>query len=90
MNVKEAVARAREYVLDLFSEDGISNLALEEIEFDEGSGEWRITLGFSRPWEHPLGGSLMTHQPRRSYKLVRIADQSGAVLSVKNREMVAS
>jgi hypothetical protein len=54
MDVKEAVATAKKYVGELFTQEGITNLGLEEIEFDEQAGEWRVTVGFSRPgirWE---------------------------------------
>jgi len=50
MDVKEAVKRAKQYVAELYEEEGLVNLGLEEIEFDEKAGLWRVTLGFSRPW----------------------------------------
>ena len=48
MNVKQAVEVARKYVEDLFSEEQIMDVALEEIDAEE-EGFWRITIGFSRP-----------------------------------------
>ena len=35
-------------------------VGLEEVEFDDESDQWLITIGFSRPWdrpESPVGGS---------------------------------
>ena len=89
MNVKEAAARAKEYVADLFAEEGIGNVGLEEIESSTGpdSRVWIVTVGFSRPWDQ---GSLATitlgqRGLRRSYKVLRIDDNTGNVESVKDR-----
>lgn len=88
MDVKDAVAAAKRYVADLFAQEGVSNLGLEEVEFDEQAGEWRVTIGFSRPWDSVTGWAALTTapvNPRRAYKVVRISDATGAALSVKNR-----
>ena len=83
MEVKEAVARAKRYVGDLFAEEQPSDLGLEEVEFDDASGEWRVTIGFARPWEKD-GRYLPDIFPlRRAYKVVRIADGTGVIKSVK-------
>jgi hypothetical protein len=46
MEVKEAVALAKQYVYDVFSGETISNIGLEELEFDDDKDIWSITLGF--------------------------------------------
>jgi len=90
MDVKEAVRKAKEYTKDLFAEEKAENIGLEEVEYDEVTANWIVTVGFSRPWDKPAGalGNLAQQLsiPTRSYKVVRIADQTGDVLSVKNRE----
>lgn len=95
VQVKEAVAAAKAYVKDVFAEESISNLGLEEVEFEPGAESWRITVGFSRPWNSPrtraqqvmeaIQGEQITPQ-RRVQKVVIISDRDGSVLSVKNRE----
>jgi len=82
MNVKEAVEVAKKQILDLFAEEGISNVGLEELEYDEPQATWLITIGFLRPWDHGVCGK----DSRRSYKIVNIGDD-GQVRSVKNREI---
>ena len=47
MDVKTASLMAKKYLIDLFEDEGISNVGLEEVEFDELSNSWRITIGFS-------------------------------------------
>ena len=90
MDVKEAVAAAKKYVGELFAQEGLINLGLEEVEFDEQAKEWRVTIGFSRPWDSPSSPWAIAAQsqlnPRRSYKIVRVSDSTGAALSVRNRD----
>ena len=82
MDVKEAAQIAKTYVRDLFIDEGISDVGLEEIECD--GGYWRITIGFSRPWDHHIG-SVLGGKKARAYKVVEITDETGYVLSVKDR-----
>ncbi len=92
MDVKEAVHTAKTYVAELFANEGVSNLGLEEVEFDEAGGAWKVTVGFSRPWDRiavPSAIAVMTQGPvsiPRSYKVVRVDDATGRVMSVKARE----
>lgn len=93
MDVKEAVTTAKQYVADLFSNEGVSNLGLEEVDYDEGEGVWNITLGFSRAWDNAPDGfaSFAAQQlfaTKRTYKIVRVKEQGGKVLSVRNRETI--
>lgn len=51
MNVKEAIELAKDHIKDFFESEHISNLGLEEVEFDDHSEIWNVTVGFSRPWD---------------------------------------
>jgi hypothetical protein len=95
MDVKQVVDLAKNYVKDLFASEGIFDLGLEEVELDENVSCWNVTIGFSRPWDKPVFGTIgeklaalaeRTTSPKRSYKVVRIDDVSGRVLALKNRE----
>lgn len=92
MDVKEAVGVAKQYVHDLFADEKIANLGLEEVTFDESGKSWLITVGFSRPWDSSstLGGILPPGDPKRSYKVVRISDADQKVLSVKERALLSA
>ncbi len=89
MNVTLAVQIAKKHILDLFEEEKLTNLGLEEVEFDNATKEWVVTAGFSRPWDEPRSSlstlSQSASAPLRSYKVVRINDNSQQVTSVKNR-----
>ena len=96
MQVKEAVSLARRYVQDIFADEKIDSISLEEVEFDEKSQIWSITIGFSRPWEGAPGtvaaqfaaAGMMPR--RRDFKVVRLSDADKRMLSVKNRELVGN
>ena len=88
MDVKAAVDQAKNQIQLLFGEEGIKNLGLEEVTYDEGQRTWRVTIGFSRPWDEPrnalaaIAGQNMYW--RRAYKVVTIGEDIGNVLSIKS------
>ena len=87
MEVKQAVQTAKEHVVELFVDESIADVGLEEVEFSELDKVWAITIGFSRPWDDPGGvfRALDGTPRRRTFKIVRIEDGSGRVQSVKHR-----
>ena len=87
MDVKAVAQRAKTYVADLFDDEEISNVGLEEVEFDDSLDKWIVTIGFSRPWDHKNSLNLALGEGRhgRSYKVLHIADTDGRVLSLKDR-----
>ena len=87
MQVREAVAIAKNYLKELYADEQIAELGLEEVEFDDSDGAWSVTLGFTRPWDSPRVMAAF-ESPRRTYKVVRLLDRDGEVISVKNREPV--
>lgn len=48
MDAKEVVQIAKEYIQNLYQDETIKNIGLEEITFD-GTNIWYVTIGFSRP-----------------------------------------
>ncbi len=86
MDVKEAVNLAKAHVSELFADENIVDLGLEEVEHDDRRHQWRITLGFARAWRRPGALAVWTSGfSDRTYKVVTI-DRNGRPLSVKNRE----
>lgn len=98
MDVMEATQTAKRYIVELFTGEQIANVGLEEVEFDDTRDEWSVTIGFSRPWDShsPTILSLSVEHlasrrlSERSYKVVRISDESGEVKSLKDRILSAS
>ena len=88
MNVKEAAHIARAYITDVFADEEIVQLGLEEAVQDQDTKEWRITLGFVRPWDKQGAlGLRMGLKAPRDYKVVTIADGDGRVISLTDRLM---
>ncbi len=88
MEVKKAVLIAKQYIADLFAEEGAKNIGLEEVEFSESDSVWNVTIGFSRALNEPLIPSAitmlgLTTPTDRVYKIVRIRDIDGQPLAVK-------
>ena len=87
MEVRDAVKSAKNYVAEMFEDEPIHNIGLEEIEFDRAQGVWSVTIGFAREWRE--SGSVMRAlaSPCRTYKVVRISDTDGTVQSIRHREI---
>lgn len=81
--IKDAVALAKAHVESLFTDEGMTQIGLEEIEFDAELREWKVTIGFSRI--HP--GPPMRRE--RAYKIVMISDAGRAVTAIKDRLLSA-
>lgn len=92
MDAKRAIKIAKSYVAEVFGDEGARNIGLEEIERENGL--WRVTVGFSRPWDAAPQSFLDLAiapdgpPPRRVYKIVSVQDQDGTVTAVKNRDVV--
>jgi len=82
MEVKSAVTIAKGHIEELFGDEGLLDMGLEEVELDD-EGIWRITIGFSRPWNRNVG-TILGHENPRSYKIITLLDSDGRVLSVKD------
>ncbi len=87
MDAKEAVSHAKRYVSELFADENIAEVALEEIDYDYEEDEWKVTIGFTRPWASPkASGHIGFELPsNRAYKQVRLNEDGSRVLSVRDR-----
>jgi hypothetical protein len=87
--VKTVVEVAKNWVRDVLSDENVSNIGLEEVEFDEENLAWKITIGFSRPWNSPRTNALSAFTDagqKRAYRVITVSDRSRKVLSMKKRE----
>ncbi len=90
MKVEEAITRAKAFVREVFANEEVSQIRLEEVEFDDNDNAWLVTIGLMRPiitkQEHMP--SYLSQAPlKRTYKVVKIADDGGAIPSVKIRQL---
>lgn len=93
MDVKEAIGIAKEYFSNLYDDERIRNVGLEEAKFDRESDTWKITIGFFRgqddgteptDFDYKYGEIIL----RRSYKTVHINDANGSIDLINDRFMV--
>ena len=97
MEIQEAIKAAKDIVADLFKSDRPTNIGLEELEFDEDSDAWDVTIGFSRPWDAPRLGATQAalgeiygrpaQELRRTYKVVSLSKKDGKLISITNRDI---
>jgi hypothetical protein len=74
MNLKDAVAVAKEHISDLFAADAPHNIRLESFLDDDHLMIWSLTIGFA------LGRA----QDVRVSKLVRVSEANKTILSIKD------
>ena len=74
MNLKDAVAVAKEHISDVFAAEAPQNIRLESFLYDDHLMVWSLTIGF-------VPGHA---QDDRILKLVRVSEANMAVLSVKD------
>jgi hypothetical protein len=74
MNLKEALAVAKQQVDDLFAPTAPQHIRLEQFLYDDHLAVWSLTIGFALP-DHPEA---------RSYKIVRVSETDKSVLSIRD------
>jgi len=83
MLTKQAVQIAKTYVNDIFNEENIRDVGLEEVK-KEGD-TWVVTIGFLRPWDEPKSMLQQIQSPlKRTYKKVFIKDETQEVVQIEN------
>jgi len=83
---KEAIRIAKEYIADVFSDERISQLGLEELKHNQGG--WDVTLGFKRVWSVEDSSPpmrLFTTPSKRVYKTIQI-DEDGSITGLIHRD----
>lgn len=93
-DVKQAVDRARKFLLDVYEGEDLPNLRLEEVELSDDGQYWLVTLGFTgyeEEVEHcPIlapAFATTTKRAKREYKLVPGNAYTGEAESIKIREL---
>ena len=75
MDLKEAVALAKQHIIDLFAADVPRDVRLEAFLYDDHLMVWSLTIGFA-PADHGHNGRIS--------KLVRVSEANKAVLSIRD------
>jgi hypothetical protein len=88
IDAKAAVRAAKAYVADMFADESPGDIGLEEISFDTEQAQWRVTIGFTRPWDRLAINHIIVglNPPVRAYKVVTLSED-GKVLGLANRDV---
>jgi hypothetical protein len=86
MNVKEAIAAARDHFLDAFSDYEKQKPSLEEVWFDDVSSHWYVTFGLQRQGSKSFMDPLSALSSMTIYKVVELSDKDGKLISIKVRQ----
>jgi len=86
--IHSAIQTAIAAVQEIYKDEEISDLEVEEIEQESGTlqkdrGDWLVTVGFNRQKPRTVLGSLVI--PQRTLKVVRVDPYTGKFKSMKNR-----
>ena len=46
MDMKEAVRAAKSYVAEVYSDENVTSIGLEEVRYDDRLRNWQVTIGF--------------------------------------------
>ena len=85
MEAREAVELAKNYVVEMFDAEPIKEIGMEEVEIQGGS--WLITTGFTRMWPESSGVIRALSGSTRTYKQLRVDDETGSVQSLRHRDV---
>lgn len=89
IDVKEAVKIAQDYIGELYSDEEIRDLTLEEVEISQDDKFWIVTIGFTRPMSQPLNPIEAMSGPKfsRFQKELMIDAESRLVRAMKNKKL---
>ena len=89
IEVKQAISIALNSIGDMFEVDKIIDPRLEEIELSEDEKLWRVTVSFVRGTSPGALAAKLGAVGNREYKVATIESETGKVLGVKIRQLIA-
>lgn len=85
MDIKQAVVVAKNYLIDVLSDEAVELPTLEEVWFEDKKGHWQVTLGVRRKFASDTAAGRLGLSFVPDYKTVTISDKDGRVVSVRDR-----
>lgn len=84
--LREVVRIAKEYICEIYSDDKIGQIRLEELTIEPEDDLWLVTIGFGHRIKNPLLPPLAeTVYGDRQYKVVHIKRDNGEVVAMTDR-----
>ena len=91
VDVKAAVAKAMDYLKDMYQIEHFRDVLLEDVDISEDNRYWNVTIGFTRHQESTSGGPMATligqsTEFKREFKVFQIDAESGDLRSMRSRK----
>jgi len=93
LDVKQAIKIAKAYAAEVFADEALAAPTLEEVWFDTANNEWCVTVGLQRKdnsSSSPVGHTFLRREFLSEFKTVRISDNDGEPISIRNYESDAA
>ena len=87
IEAKEAVRIAMEAMGDLYPEDQVPHLTLEEVEVGKDGTTWVVIVSFSRTFAKSTIEAMTGQQGTTTYKKIEIDAETCAVRSMKMHQV---
>ena len=90
IEVTQAIKLARQLFNELYQDEDIQNLMLEEVVLDDDSNDWRITFGYDTPISketNHIFSKQIIDKILRVYKRIHIDAESGHFKGMFIREV---
>ncbi len=87
IEAKEAVRIAMEAMADLYPEDQVPHLTLEEVEAGKDGATWIVIVSFSRTFAKSTIEAMTGQQGTTTYKKIEIDAETRTVRSMKMHQV---
>ena len=87
IKVREAVRIAMEAIRELYAEDQVPHLTLEEVELRKDGATWVVVVSFSRTFAKSPIEAMTGQQGTTTYKMLEIDAETGVVRSMKMHQV---
>ncbi len=84
VDIREAAQAALQFMRDIYEEDDLDKLGVEEVERDTENGHWLVTVGVGGAKPASTMSVVEGEGVDRHYKVIQIDAESGAVISMRN------
>ena len=87
IEAQDAVRIAMEAMAELYAEDQVPHLTLEEVEFGKDGATWVVIVSFSRTFAKSTIEAMTGQQGTTTYKKLEIDAETGVVRSMKMHQI---
>ncbi len=87
IEARQAVRIAMEAMGELYAEDQVPHLTLEEVELEKNETRWIVIVSFSRSFAKSTIEAMTGQQGTTTYKKLEIDAETGVVRSMKMHQV---